>query len=204
MNPVIVIAEGTPAKLREQNDVRCPSSCVQHSSQHRGFVRRLQNQRPEWFPVGRWHAYVGHWEGRAEGLRDQRPMFPCGIGDFDVVVHADTQLAAQDIDLPRCSAPRYSAIACVASTFAVSQSFRTGDERLLCGSVVGAEYEKDSAGHREQDLAHHPPWWVEHNVVYSVGATSTQVGLGRGSTFAARCKLGSTVATLAPKRTPYI
>ena len=55
----------------------------------------------------------------------------------------------------------------------------------------------------------HPAWrrreaQPDHNVVYSVGVTSTQVGLGRGSTFAARCKLGSTVATLAPKRTPYI
>ena len=33
---------------------------------------------------------------------------------------------------------------------------------------------------------------------------STQAGLGRRSTLAARCRLGSTVATLAPRRTPYI
>ena len=32
-------------------------------------------------------------------------MFPCGIGDFDVSVQPDAQLAAQDIDLLRLQRP---------------------------------------------------------------------------------------------------
>jgi len=37
----------------------------------------------------------------ARALRDQRPMFPCGIGDFYVPMDPDAQFAAQDIDLLR-------------------------------------------------------------------------------------------------------
>ena len=48
---------------------------------------------------------VGHRESRAEGLRDQRSMFPCGISDFDVSVQPDAQFAAQDIDLLRLQRP---------------------------------------------------------------------------------------------------
>jgi hypothetical protein len=44
VNPVILIAEGAPAKLREQNDVRYAALCIQHGDQHRSFVRRLQIQ----------------------------------------------------------------------------------------------------------------------------------------------------------------
>ena len=32
-------------------------------------------------------------------------MFPCGIGDFHVAVHPDTQFAAKDIDLLRLQRP---------------------------------------------------------------------------------------------------
>jgi methyl-accepting chemotaxis protein len=38
---------------------------------------------------------------------------------------------------------------------------------------------------------------------YYWGVASTQAGLRRASMFAARCRLGSTVAMLAPKRAPY-
>src|SRR5450759_77688 len=46
-----------------------------------------------------------YWEGRAEGLRDQRSRFPCGIVDFHVAVYSDAQLAAQNIDLLRLQRP---------------------------------------------------------------------------------------------------
>jgi len=105
VNPVIVIAKGAPAKLREQNDVRCAALCVQYRGRHRGFVCRLQNQQGERFPVRRRNTRVGHREGRAEGLLDQRPIFPCGIGDFHVAVYPDAQFATQDIDLLRLQRP---------------------------------------------------------------------------------------------------
>jgi uncharacterized protein YdiU (UPF0061 family) len=43
VNPVIVISKGAPAKLREQNNVRCAALCVQHGGQHRGFICCLQD-----------------------------------------------------------------------------------------------------------------------------------------------------------------
>ena len=38
-------------------------------------------------------------------------MFPCGIGDFHVAVHANAQFAAEDIDLVRLQLPEVSVIA---------------------------------------------------------------------------------------------
>src|SRR5882757_7552628 len=66
-----MIAEGAPAKLGEQNDVRRAAPCVQHGGRHRGFVRGLQNQRRKRFPVGRRHTGVGHWERGVSFTRER-------------------------------------------------------------------------------------------------------------------------------------
>jgi hypothetical protein len=44
---------------------------------------------------------VPHRQGRAEGLRDQRPVLSSGIGHLHVAVYSNAQLAAQEVELFR-------------------------------------------------------------------------------------------------------
>ena len=97
MNPIVGIAKGASAQEREQNDVRRPALLIQNRRQHRGFVGSLQNQRREWFPMRRRYTAVSHGKGGAEGLRDDRPLFPFGIGDCYVAVYSDAKLGPQSI-----------------------------------------------------------------------------------------------------------
>jgi hypothetical protein len=99
VNPFISIAKSASAQEGEQNDVRRAALLIQNGRQHRRFVGSLQNQRREWFPMRRRYTAVSHGKGGAEGLRDNRPLFPVGIGDLYIGVDPDTKLAAQSIHL---------------------------------------------------------------------------------------------------------
>src|SRR5262249_62245958 len=81
-DPALTVAESTPAKAGEEDDIGCTAPSIQDGGPHRCLVRSLQHERSKRRPEGSGHLAVCHGQGRAEGLRYDRTLFSVRVRDL--------------------------------------------------------------------------------------------------------------------------
>lgn len=99
MDPVVAVAEGASAQLRQQHDIGGAAAGVQKAGQDRRFIRRFENQLRKPFPVFRRHVGVGDGKRRTERLRHRWKPVARSFGDIHIAVYADAELGAQKVEL---------------------------------------------------------------------------------------------------------
>lgn len=106
LDPCVVVAEGTATQPREQHHIRGTALGIEDRRPERGFVRRIEHQAGKGRPMNRRYTAVSDWQGRAERLGNELAPGLKGIGDLDMGLDGNTQLAGQRIHLDRPSDAR--------------------------------------------------------------------------------------------------